>query len=152
MVQPPDLRQVTVLTKADWLRIQDELNRVNRDKESMREAANQREALHLQSTEVVKLWSNTIAVSCLYLICFLKFRCACKVKQHTVCLHSSKGQRQKKLEAKKIREQIEEEKRKLTDKEEAKYQEQKRKEAIEKAKSQLYYQTDRVKGLHVSIA
>lgn len=75
MVQPPDLRQVTVLTKADWLRIQDELNRVNRDKESMREAANQREALHLQSTEVVKLWSNTIAVSCLYLICFLKFMC-----------------------------------------------------------------------------
>lgn len=66
MVQPPDLRQVTVLTKADWLRIQDELNRVNRDKESIREAANQREALHLQSTEVVKLWSNTIAVSCLY--------------------------------------------------------------------------------------
>lgn len=63
----------------------------------------------------------------------------------------SKGQRQKKLEAKKIREQIEEEKRKLTDIEEAKYQEQKRKEAIDKAKSQLYYQTDRVKGLHVSM-
>ncbi len=72
MVEPPDLRQVTVLTKADWLRIQDELNRVNRDKESMRAAANQREALHLQSTEVVKLWSNTIAVSCLYRV-FLRF-------------------------------------------------------------------------------
>ncbi|XP_044071942.1 coiled-coil domain-containing protein 173 [Siniperca chuatsi] len=119
MIQPPDLRQVTVLTKAEWLRIQDELNQVNKDKESMREAAKQREALHLQSKEVVKLWSNTIA-----------------------------GQRQKKLEAKQIREQIEEEKRKLTDKEEAKYQEQKRKEAIEKAKTQLYYQTDHVKGLH----
>ncbi|XP_059198595.1 cilia- and flagella- associated protein 210 [Centropristis striata] len=119
MIQPPDLRQVTVLTKSEWLRIQDELNRVNKDKESMREAAKQREALHLQSKEVVKLWSNTIA-----------------------------GQRQKKLEAKKIREEIEEEKRKLADKEEAKYQEQQRKEAIEKAKTQLYYQTDRVKGLH----
>ncbi|XP_045909561.1 coiled-coil domain-containing protein 173 [Micropterus dolomieu] len=119
MIQPPDLRQVTVLTKAEWLRIQDELNRVNKDKESMREAAKQREALHMQSKEVVKLWSNTFA-----------------------------GQRQKKLEAKKIREQIEEEKRKLTDIEEAKYQEQKRKEAIQKAKTQLYYQTDRVKGLH----
>lgn len=69
-----------------------------------------------------------------------------------MCLHLSKGQRQKKLEAKKIREQIEEEKRKLIDIEEAKYQEQKRKEAIEKAKTQLYYQTDRVKGLHVSVA
>uniref|UniRef100_A0A665VHL9 Trichohyalin-plectin-homology domain-containing protein n=2 Tax=Echeneis naucrates TaxID=173247 RepID=A0A665VHL9_ECHNA len=119
MIQPPDLRQVTVLSKAEWRRIQDELNRVNRDKERMREAANQREALHLQSKEAVKLWSNTIA-----------------------------GQRQKKLEAKKIREQIEEEKRKLIDIEEAKYQEQTRKEAIEKAKTQLYYQTDRVKGLH----
>ncbi|XP_040913771.1 coiled-coil domain-containing protein 173 [Toxotes jaculatrix] len=119
MIQPPDLRQVTVLTKAEWLRIQGELNQVNKDKEKMREAAKQREDLHLQSKEVVKLWSNTIA-----------------------------GQRQKKLEAKKIREQIEEEKRKLTDMEEAKYKEQKRKEAIEKAKAQLYYQTDRVKGLH----
>uniref|UniRef100_A0A3B4WLV1 Cilia and flagella associated protein 210 n=1 Tax=Seriola lalandi dorsalis TaxID=1841481 RepID=A0A3B4WLV1_SERLL len=110
---------ITVLTKAEWLRIQDELNRVNKDKERMTEAANQREALHLQSKEAVKLWSNTIA-----------------------------GQRQKKLEAKKIREQIEEEKRKMTDIEEAKYQEQKRKDAIEKANTQLYYQTDRVKGLH----
>ncbi|XP_035532491.1 coiled-coil domain-containing protein 173 [Morone saxatilis] len=119
MMQPPDLRQVTVLTKAEWLRIQDELNRVNKDKQTMSEAAKQREALHLKSEEVVKLWSNTIA-----------------------------GQRQKKLEAKKIREEIEEEKRKSTDKEEAEYQEQKRKEAIEKAKTQLYYQTDRVKGLH----
>ncbi|GAA6231206.1 coiled-coil domain-containing protein 173 isoform X2 [Lates japonicus] len=119
MIQPPDLQKVTVLSKAEWLRIQDELNGVNKDKERMREAANQREALHLQSKEVVKLWSNTIA-----------------------------GQRQKKLEAKKIREQIEEEKKKLIDKEEAKYQEQKRKEAIEKAKTQLYYQTDQVKGLH----
>lgn len=63
MVQPTDLRQVTVLTKAEWLRIKDELNQVNKDKESMREAVKQREALHLQSKEVVKLWSNTIAVS-----------------------------------------------------------------------------------------
>lgn len=75
MIVPPDLRQVTVLTKAEWLRIQDELNKVNKDKESMRGAVKQREALHLQSKEVVKLWSNTIAVSCYrgllsYCICF----------------------------------------------------------------------------------
>lgn len=38
----------------------------------------------------------------------------------------------------------------MTDIEEAKYQEQKRKETIARAKTQLYYQTDRVKGLHVS--
>nr|XP_046259523.1 coiled-coil domain-containing protein 173 [Scatophagus argus] len=119
MIQPPDLRQITVLSKTEWLRVQDEMNQVNKEKESMREAAKQRESLHLQSEEVVKRWSNTIA-----------------------------GQRQKKLEAKKIRDEIEEEKRKLIDKEEAAYQEQKRKEAIEKAKTQLYYQTDRVRGLH----
>ncbi|KAK1902966.1 Coiled-coil domain containing protein 173 [Dissostichus eleginoides] len=72
-----------------------------------------------QSTEVVKLWSNTIA-----------------------------GQRQKKLEAKKNREEAEEEKRKMIDQEEAKFQQQQREEAIEKAKTQLYYETNRIKGLH----
>lgn len=119
MTQPPDLQQVTVLSKSEWRRIQDELNQVNRDKERMRATAKQREALHLQSQEVVKLWPNTIS-----------------------------GQRQIKLEAKKIREEMEEEKRKVTDQEEAQYQEQQRKEANEKAQSQLFYQTDRVKGLH----
>ncbi|XP_074515454.1 cilia- and flagella- associated protein 210 [Sebastes fasciatus] len=119
MIQPPDLRQVTVLTKAEWLRIQNELNQVNEDRDTVREVAKQREALHLRSKEVEKLWSNSIA-----------------------------GQRKKKLEAKKIREEIEEEMRKQTDKEEAEYQEQQRKEAIEKAQIQMYYQTDRVKGLH----
>lgn len=39
----------------------------------------------------------------------------------------------------------------MIDEEEAKYQEQKTKEAIEKAKTQLYFQTERVKGLHVGI-
>ena len=34
--------------------------------------------------------------------------------------------------------------------EEAKYQAQKRTEAIEKAKTQLYYQSDRIKAFHVS--
>ncbi|CAJ1079355.1 coiled-coil domain-containing protein 173 [Xyrichtys novacula] len=119
MIQPPDLQQIAVLSKSEWRRIQDELNQVNREKDRMREEARQREKLHMQSKEVVKTWSNTIA-----------------------------GQRQKKLEAKKIREQIEEEKRKQIDKEEAEYQEQRKKEAIEKAKTQMYYQTDRVKGLH----
>ncbi|XP_061649607.1 cilia- and flagella- associated protein 210 isoform X2 [Phyllopteryx taeniolatus] len=57
-------------------------------------------------------------------------------------------QRQKKLEAKMIRDQMEEEKRKQIDMEEAKYREEKQKEAIEKAKQQLYYETERVKGLH----
>ncbi|XP_041663571.1 coiled-coil domain-containing protein 173 [Cheilinus undulatus] len=119
IIPPVDLSEVAVLSKADWLRIQDELNRVNKEKERLREEAKEREKLHVKSKEVVKMWSNTIA-----------------------------GQRQKKLEAKKIRDQIEEEKRKQIDKEEAEYRAQKRKEAVEKAKMELYYQTDRVKGLH----
>ena len=49
-----------------------------------------------------------------------------------------------------MREEIEEEEKKQIDLEEAEYQQQKRKEAIAKAKSQLYFQTDRVKGFHVS--
>ncbi|XP_053296325.1 cilia- and flagella- associated protein 210 [Pleuronectes platessa] len=122
MFQAPDLRQVTVLTKAEWQRIQNEVKQGERDKESMREAENQRKALHLKSKQMVKEWPDTIA-----------------------------NQRQKKLEAKKIREQIEEEKRKQLDIEEAEYNDQQRKEAIVKAKTQLYYQTDQIKGLHSAL-
>ncbi|CAB1435023.1 unnamed protein product [Pleuronectes platessa] len=122
MFQAPDLRQVTVLTKAEWQRIQNEVKQGERDKESMREAENQRKALHLKSKQMVKEWPDTIA-----------------------------NQRQKKLEAKKIREQIEEEKRKQLDIEEAEYNDQQRKEAVVKAKTQLYYQTDQIKGLHSAL-
>ncbi|CAI5656109.1 coiled-coil domain-containing protein 173 isoform X2 [Oreochromis aureus] len=121
-MQPPDLRHVTVLSKAEWLRIQDELSGVNKEETRIREAAKQRENLHLQSQEVVKLWPDT--------------------------LH---GQRLKRLQEKKIRKEIEEEQMRLADLEEAKYQEQRRKEIIEKAKTQLYCQTDRVKGLHSAL-
>lgn len=64
---------------------------------------------------------------------------------------SPQGQRQKRLQARRIREEKEEEERQAIDIEEAQFQAQKRKEAIEKAKTQQYYQTDRVKGFHVSI-
>lgn len=60
---PPDLRQATVLSKAQWLRIQDELKQLDKHRERVRQAEKQREALHLQSEEVVRQWSNTIAVS-----------------------------------------------------------------------------------------
>ncbi|XP_077472964.1 cilia- and flagella- associated protein 210 [Stigmatopora argus] len=118
-IQPIDLRQVTVLTKAEWLRIQDKSKGVDKEKERMMEAARQKRALQLKSKEMAKLWPDTLA-----------------------------RQRQKKLEAKQIREQMEEEKRKQMDLEEAQHREEKRKEAIEKAKTQLYYETERVKGLH----
>lgn len=49
-----------------------------------------------------------------------------------------------------MREAKEEEERQAIDIEEAKFQAQQRKDAIDKAKTQQYYQTDRVKGFHVS--
>ncbi|XP_037542365.1 LOW QUALITY PROTEIN: coiled-coil domain-containing protein 173 [Nematolebias whitei] len=119
---PPALRQFTVLKKTDWMKVQDDLRGVNKEKQRLREAAKHREALHLRSKEVVKLWSNTI---------------------------TSKGQ--KRLEAKKIREQMEEEERKQIEMEENSFKEQKRQEAIEKARTQHYYQTDRVRGLHSAL-
>ncbi|XP_064420116.1 cilia- and flagella- associated protein 210 [Latimeria chalumnae] len=117
-----DLHQVTIIPRAEWERIQDNLNHVNREAELLCKQKQEKEALYLQSKEVVKNWSNTIA-----------------------------GQRQKKLEARKIRDKKEEEKRREIDIEEAKYQAEKRREAIEKAKTQQYYQTDRVKGFHSAL-
>ncbi|KAK2849884.1 hypothetical protein Q7C36_008667 [Tachysurus vachellii] len=119
---PVDLRRVTVLPTSEWRRIQDSVNRVNKQHERLIAAAREREAMHLRSKEVVKTWPNTIA-----------------------------GQRQKKLEAKKIREDIEEEEKKIMDLEEAKFQELKRKEAIERAKTLQYYQIDRVKRFHSAL-
>ncbi|XP_032422747.1 coiled-coil domain-containing protein 173 isoform X2 [Xiphophorus hellerii] len=117
--QPPALRKITILSQTGWHRIQDEMNGVDKEKERLREAAKRREALHLQSKEIVKQWPDTIV-----------------------------GQRQKKLEAKKIREEMEEEKRKEMAAEEARYKEEEQKEALTKARTQLYYQNDRVKGLN----
>ncbi|XP_028821148.1 coiled-coil domain-containing protein 173-like [Denticeps clupeoides] len=122
MFLQPDLRHVTVLPASEWHRIQDSLNLVNRYTKSQMEAAEQRETLHRRSKEVVKFWSNTVA-----------------------------GQRQKKLENKRIQKEAEEEEKKLIDVEEAKYQAQQRKAAIEKAKRQQYYQNDRVKGFHSAL-
>uniref|UniRef100_A0A8C6UNB5 Coiled-coil domain containing 173 n=1 Tax=Neogobius melanostomus TaxID=47308 RepID=A0A8C6UNB5_9GOBI len=115
----PDLRKVTILSKSESMRIQDQLKNMNRQQERRIEEAKKREAMHLQSKEVVKRWSNTIL-----------------------------GKRQEMLKAKAIQEKTEEERRKQLDLEEAKYKEEKRKEAIEKAETQLFYQTDRIKGLH----
>lgn len=58
-----DLRQVVVLSKSEWQRVQDSVNGVNHYNRSVIAAAEQREALHMRSKELVKHWSNTIAVS-----------------------------------------------------------------------------------------
>ncbi|XP_051885339.1 cilia- and flagella- associated protein 210 [Pristis pectinata] len=117
-----DLRQVTVLPKAEWQRIQDDLNGINKEAEFLRAQKEEREALHLQSKEVTKHWTNTIA-----------------------------GHRQKRLDAGKQRKEKEEEERRQIDLEEAKYKEQKRKENLERAKTLLFYQTDRVKGFNAAL-
>ncbi|XP_053900240.1 cilia- and flagella- associated protein 210 isoform X3 [Malaclemys terrapin pileata] len=62
-----------------------------------------------------------------------------------------RGQAQRKLKARKLREEKEEEERKLLDLEEAQFQAAKRKEAIEQAKKYQYYQNERVKGLHKAL-
>lgn len=56
---------------------------------------------------------------------------------------------QRKLKAKQLREERQEEERKLIDLEEAEFQAAQRKAAIDRAKTYLYYQNQRVKGLHV---
>ncbi|XP_060113416.1 cilia- and flagella- associated protein 210 [Heteronotia binoei] len=114
-----DLHQITILSKAEWERIQDNLNAPAREAARIRAERKERKDLHLKSQALVKNWTNTIA-----------------------------GLSQAKLKAQKeYKEKIEEERRKI-DLEEAKYQAQKRKEAIEKAKIDQYYQSDRVKGFH----
>uniref|UniRef100_UPI00398F326F cilia- and flagella- associated protein 210 n=1 Tax=Pristiophorus japonicus TaxID=55135 RepID=UPI00398F326F len=117
-----DLRQVTVLPKAEWQRMQDDMNGINREAEFLRAQMEEREALHLKSKEVTKHWTNTIA-----------------------------GQRQLRLDARKIREEKEEAEKKQIDLEEAKYMAQKRKESMERARTLLFYQTDRVKGFNAAL-
>ncbi|XP_067843613.1 cilia- and flagella- associated protein 210 [Heptranchias perlo] len=117
-----DLRQVTILPKNEWERIQDNLNGVNREAEFLRVQREEREALHLQSKEVTKHWTNTIA-----------------------------GQREIRLEARKLRKEKEEMERKQIDIEEAKYMAQKRRENLERAKTLLFYQTDRVKEFNAAL-
>ncbi|CAL1540031.1 unnamed protein product [Lymnaea stagnalis] len=117
-----DLRQVAVLTKQDWDRIEQELNRKQIQDEMVHKIREERDEQKKRSKELIKNWANTLA-----------------------------GQRQRKLEARNIREEKEEDERKQIDIEEAKYQAQQRREAIEKAKTQQYYQTDRVKAFHSAL-
>ncbi|XP_016118652.1 coiled-coil domain-containing protein 173-like, partial [Sinocyclocheilus grahami] len=98
-----DLRQVVILSKSEWQRLQDSVSAVDQRNRSVIAAAGQREALRMRSKELVKHWANTIAVRNVTRCRFLK------------------------------------------------YQAQIRKEAIEKAKTQQYYQTDRVKGFHSAL-
>ena len=58
-----DIRQVTVLTKGDWNRIHDQLNRRQIEQERIQKIKDEKEQQRLNSKEVVKNWSNTEDVS-----------------------------------------------------------------------------------------
>ena len=58
-----DLRQVTVLSKQDWERIECELNRKKIQDEMVRKIREDREEQKRKSKEIIKNWGNTIAVS-----------------------------------------------------------------------------------------
>ncbi|NWZ23818.1 CC173 protein, partial [Asarcornis scutulata] len=117
-----DLHQVIILPKAEWERMQDNLGSISREAARILAEKKEREKMHRRSKAAVKDWPNTIM-----------------------------GQAQRKLKAKKLREEKEEEERKKVDLEEAQFQAAKRKEAIDQAKTYLYYQNERVKGLHSAL-
>ncbi|XP_007421911.1 coiled-coil domain-containing protein 173 [Python bivittatus] len=117
-----DLRQITILPKAEWQRIQDSLTARARETARIHAERKARKDMHLKSQALVNNWTNTIA-----------------------------GMSQQKLKAKKVRQQRQEEERRKVDLEEAKYQAQKRKEKIEEVKLQQYYENDRVKGFHKAL-
>ena len=57
-----DLRDVTVLSKADWHRIQTQLHKKELEEAHIRRIREEKEALHNMSKEKVKTWGNTIIV------------------------------------------------------------------------------------------
>ncbi|KAM6307146.1 cilia- and flagella- associated protein 210 [Aegotheles albertisi] len=117
-----DLHEVTVLPKAEWERIQDNLGSTTREAARILAEKKEREEMRLRSKAAVKDWPNTI-----------------------------EGLAQQKLKAKQLREEREEEERKLLDLEEEQFQAAKRKEDIDRAKTYLFYQNERVKGLHSAL-
>lgn len=114
-----DVKKVSVLPREEWNRIKARLKPQNTEEEQMQTIIADRERLHQKSINKVKNWSNT-----------------------------NQGQRTKKLEARKLRLEAEEIELQKIDKEEAKFLQAKRREALDKAKTLQYYQTDRVKEFH----
>ncbi|NXP67833.1 CC173 protein, partial [Chloropsis cyanopogon] len=119
-----DLRQVIIFPKTEWERIQGSI----RETAHMDEKKEQEE-VRLDSKDAGKDPRDATLASIRYI---------CK-QGHLI---------QQKLQAKKLREEKEEEERKLLDLEEAKFQAAKRKEVIDHAKTYLCYQDDRMRQFH----
>lgn len=107
------------MRRAEFDRIQFQLRKRQVLEEERQKRIAAKEQLHALSQERVKEWGNTI-----------------------------QGQRARSLRAFHQRKAKQEEEKTAVDLEEAKFQAQKRTEAIEKAKTQLYYQSDRIKAFH----
>ncbi|XP_053343353.1 cilia- and flagella- associated protein 210-like [Clarias gariepinus] len=114
--------EFTILNPARWARIQDEAKGVNKEQEHILAAVREREALHQRSKEATKNWPDTFA-----------------------------AKRQKELEAMRIREELKEEERRQIDIDEANFQEQQRKMAIDRARTLQFFETDRVKRFHSAL-
>ncbi|CAF0796131.1 unnamed protein product [Rotaria sp. Silwood1] len=117
-----DLRRMCIITKSDLNRIYDNLDRRQRDKDAVRQELERKKEMAERSAQITKQWPNTII-----------------------------GARERKLELKKIRDQEEEERKKVLDLEEEKLAAERRREQIEKAKQLQYYETDRVRTFHSAL-
>ncbi|KAA3676695.1 uncharacterized protein DEA37_0000145 [Paragonimus westermani] len=116
------IRSVKVLSQDEWKRLNSQLQRDSIEQARLEEKRLESEKIKQQSHEMVKHWTNT----------FL-------------------GARQKKLDERAKRLANEEATKVAIDMEEAKFQAEQRKTAIEEAKLKLYYQTDRVKTFHSAL-
>ena len=72
----PNLRHVTVIGKADWSRINNQLNKAAIQAEKQRKQREEKQRLRDLSKETVKNWSNTIAV------CMIHFQTI------VICMHN----------------------------------------------------------------
>lgn len=119
---PPERTKdkLLILSSKEWNSIQDRKNKVlPADVQLALDMQKDRQEKHQKSVEQVSSWGNTIV-----------------------------GKRNKRLNARRIREEEEERERQKLDIEEAEIKATERRSAIEHAKKLQYYQTDRVKGFH----
>lgn len=120
---PSNLRDVTVLSKSDWARIQAQLNKPKQEAANAERARQQLQSLKKTSEELQKSWNNTLQ------------------RRH-----------ERRLEEREQRLEEEEKERKQLDVEEERLLAEHRAELLKQARTLMYYQTDRVKKLHVCLS
>lgn len=76
-----DLRQVIILPKAEWERMQDNLGSISREAARILAEKKEREEMHRRSKAAVKDWPNTIMVNTRH-IC--KLGDACRQKHNNI--------------------------------------------------------------------